>query len=418
MSSVFQSVESSPKTGVELPPVSLAADQLDNVEALERLESLQAAFTFFNQTSSQLAASYRRLEDRVAKLSRELQQANVEKVRAQRKKNQLENRMQTLMEFLPGGVLVLDSKGVVVESNPAAKSLLKEELEGKLWRDIISECFSPKNDDGLEVSTRSGRRISVATEGLDTEGQIILLTDQTETRQLQKSLYRQEKLTAMGKMVSALAHQIRTPLSAALLYAGHLDKKGLDERQRRIFSRKVLGRLQHMESQIRDMMLFVRSELPLNDVIATADLELGLREAMDAPLLIGKSHCEWENHCPEKFIRCNREALISAMMNLVNNALQASEGASRLQIKIDEIEVAGESKIRFTLRDHGQGMSPELMEKVNELFVTTKPQGTGLGLAVVLSVARAHGGEFRLESEPGKGTDAILILAMVSACRQ
>ena len=75
---------------------------------------------------------------------------------------------------------------------------------------------------------KSGRRVSISTRSLDQEiGQIILITDQTETRRLQGELSREQRLSALGKTVSALAHQIRTPLSAATLYASHLFEKDL-----------------------------------------------------------------------------------------------------------------------------------------------------------------------------------------------
>lgn len=387
-------------------------EKKDEGEALERLQSLQAAFSFFNETSSMLADSYRHLESRVSALSQELKQANAEKVTVQQQKKQIAHRMQALLEFLPGGVIVLDSRGVIVESNPAARKLLDDSLDGELWREVITRCFKPRNDDGFEVSTHAGRRVSIATESLENKGQIILLTDQTETRQLQQSLFRQERLSAIGKMVSALAHQIRTPLSAALLYAGHLCKSDIKDDQKLQFSKKVLGRLQHMEKQVRDMMLFVRCELPLNDVITMADLELGLREAMDAPLLTQKSRCHWQNLCSDTHIRCNREALVSALMNLVNNALEACGGSTDLSIEFSLVNIEGNKKVQLSIKDKGPGMDAELLQKVKELFVTTKSQGTGLGLAVVLSVAKAHGGEFRLESEAGKGTEAILILPL------
>ncbi len=388
------------------------SEEEQNEDALERLQTLQQAFSFFNETSSQLAESYRHLEGRVAQLSEELQHTKKEKSQVQQQHQKINDRMQALLEFLPGGVIVLDAKGLVIESNPAARRLLSHELEGFLWRDLIQACFKPRNDDGFEVSTHNGKRISIATESLDSEGQIILLTDQTETRKLQQSLFQQQRLSAMGQMVSALAHQIRTPLSAALLYAGHLCQDKVEEKQKTQFSKKILGRLQHMEKQVRDMMLFVRCELPLNDVISLADLELGLREAMDAALLMHKSRCQWQNTCASALVRCNREALVSALMNLVNNALEACGKPTDLCVTFSLVQDGGEEKVQLRIKDTGPGMDAELLEKVRELFVTTKSQGTGLGLAVVSTVALAHGGEFRLESVAGKGTDAILTLPL------
>lgn len=385
--------------------VSQTLRKASDEQAVEQ-ESLAEAFRFFNETSQQLARSYQLLENRVALLTRELDEVSAEKDEQHQQKEQLAYRMQALLDFLPGGVVVLDARGFVMQSNPAAKRMLEHSLDGTLWRDVITSCFAPRNDDGLEVSTRSGLRVSIATGSLETDGQIILLTDQTETRKLQQTVSRYERLSAMGKMVSALAHQIRTPLSAATLYANHLCSSQLTAEKREQFSHKLLGRLNHMERQVRDMLLFVKSELPLNDLIPLADLELGLREAMEVPISRSSSQVEWHNHIPHTHLRCNREALISALLNLVNNAMQASEEPARICLTMAEAD----GDISLTVADQGPGMPPNILAQAQELFMTTKAQGTGLGLAVVQAVARAHGGQFELHSTEHKGTRALMRL--------
>lgn len=390
------------------------ATNITKQHTLDHTDDLKAAFQYFNETSEQLSDSYSFLEHKVKQLSSRLHQVSAEKDAEHHEKNQLETRMKALLDFLPGGVVVIDARGRIVETNPAAKELLAVELDGKLWRHAISECFAPKNDDGLEVSTKSGRRISISTSSMAEQGQIILLTDQTETRKLQKNLSCYEKLSAMGKMVSALAHQIRTPLSAAMLYAGHLNNPRLDNGMKEDFSKKILGRLQHMEKQVRDMMLFVKSELPLNDLITLHDLEIGLREACDAPLLTSESRCSWENNIGNEFVKCHREALISALMNLVNNALQSKEGSVDLCISMNKIKLNSQPHIVICVRDNGTGMSVKKLKQAQELFFTSKAQGTGLGLAVVHSVARAHGAQFRMTSVEGKGTDGLFIIPVAT----
>jgi two-component system, sensor histidine kinase FlrB len=383
-------------------------------DTVAKNQDLKAAFDMFNQMSQQLADSYYLLENRVAELNQELSSVTHQRLEELAEKEKLAHRLESLLNFLPGGVVVLDSSGYVSESNPVAIELLGEPLEGELWRDVIQRSFAPRQDDGHEVSLRDGRRISIQTRNLGVDGQIILLTDQTETRRLQSELSRHERLSALGKMISALAHQIRTPLSAAMLYAGHLCDSKLDAEKQQQFSQKVLSRLHNIERQIQDMLFYVKGELPLNDVISVNELEQSLIEAMEAPLITSQSNCEWNNQAGEYYVKCNRDALIGALLNLVNNAIQAVD--RHAQLKINFILKKSEKNLQLVIQilDQGPGMPAELLAKVGDLFVTTKAQGTGLGLSVVQAVVRAHAGEFLLESQAGQGTCASVLLPLVN----
>lgn len=384
----------------------------------EKGQDLKSAFELFNQMSEQLADSYHLLENRVAELNEELSSLSDRRLQELAEKEKLAHRLESLLNFLPGGVVVLDSSGRVSESNPAAIDLLGEPLQGELWRDVIKRCFAPRQDDGHEVSLRDGRRISIQTRNLGADGQIILLTDQTETRRLQGELSRHERLSALGKMMGALAHQIRTPLSSAMLYAGHLCSGKLDDERRQQFSEKILGRLNNIERQVQDMLFYVKGELALNDVISVAQLQVDLAEAMEVPLMTSESTCEWIINCREQYIQCNREALIGALLNLVNNAIQAVDRKAALRVEFNLYPQAlndpklstEENRLWIRVCDKGPGMSAELLASVGDLFVTTKAQGTGLGLSVVKAVARAHHGKFLLQSTLGKGTCASLLL--------
>lgn len=375
-------------------------------------EELKEAFDMFGELSQQLVGSYQMLEQRVAQLNTELTQVRDQRVEELAEKEQLANRLENLINFLPGGVVVLDSRGQITDCNPAALELLGEPLTGQPWRHIISRAFMPRKDDGHEVSLHDGRRISIATRNLGGDGQIILLTDQTETRRLQTELSRHERLSALGKMMSALAHQIRTPLSTAMLYAGHLRNPSLQEGRREEFAGKLSNRLNHIERQVQDMLLFVKGELPLNDYATVDELHRGLSEAMEVPLSTSGSRCDWFNDCAHVPLRCNREALIGALLNLANNSIQAVGKNARLQVAFTHQTLKGQEWLSISLTDNGPGIDRDLLPRVRELFVTTKSQGTGLGLAVVQAVARAHGGAFDLQSQPGQGARATLLLPL------
>ena len=369
-------------------------------------------FDLFEDLSQRLVTSHEMLERKVAELSGELSSLEKERREAQVEKEKIANRLDNLINFLPGGVIVLDSTGRVTEANPVAVDLLGEPLEGMPWREVIARSFKPRSDDGHEVSLQDGRRIRIATRNLGVDGQIILLTDLTETRRLQSELSRHERLSALGKMMSALAHQIRTPLSTAMLYAGHLRNSELDESRRGEFTDKLSSRLNHIERQIQDMLLFVKGELPLNDYVTVEDLQNGLAEALEVPLNTSASHCQWLNSCAHVHLRCNREALIGALQNLANNSIQAVGKGAELLINFKHEVVQGQHWLAIHLTDKGPGIDPELLPRVRDLFVATKSQGTGLGLAVVQAVSRAHGGAFDLRSEVGQGTSATVLLPL------
>ncbi|MBR9911625.1 MAG: PAS domain-containing protein [Gammaproteobacteria bacterium] len=378
-------------------------------EDLAKREDLRAAFDLFNQVSQQLSSSYEHLETRVADLTQELNTVSAQRMEELAAKEAIAERLESLLNVLPGGVIVIDSRGVISKVNPAAREMLGEPLEGLRWRDIIQRSFRPQDDDGHEISTRDGRRISIATSSLAEDGQIILLTDQTETRRLQSELSRHERLSALGKMVSALAHQIRTPLSAAMLYAGHLCGGHLSGQQQQTFAEKLLKRLNHMERQVQDMLVFVRGDIPLNDLVTCAELQQGIREEVEVLLSTNRVDCDWQLHCPTHQLRCQKDALVGAVLNLVHNAIQAGGAGVRLEITM---YLQGEGYIGITVTDNGPGIEPAMLASVKDVFVTTKPQGTGLGLAVVESVATRHGGKFTLRSEPGQGTSATLLLPL------
>ncbi len=399
--------------------------QQDAPPVLENPRALHLAFEAFSELSSELTRAYQALEKRVHQLNQEVQQANDQRLRELTEKERIASRLENLLQLLPGGVVVLNSHGQISDCNAAALELLGSPLSGQYWRDVISQRFAPRQDDGHEISLRSGRRISLATRSLDDEpGQIILLTDQTETRKLQQHLARHQRLSAMGKMVSSLAHQIRTPLSAAMLYAGQLETPGLNREQSERIAERLMSRLHNMERQVQDMLIFARGDAMLDARIRLDQLFLETETA--AEVLLRTGLCQWTNEAPAAVIECNKEALIGALLNLIENALQAGSGQSRLRINSHLLPAApagreGDSApawINISVQDNGPGIEPALLEHITEAFFTTRSQGTGLGLAVANVVAKAHGGEFYIESsqQPGKsGTRAGFILPITTA---
>jgi two-component system sensor histidine kinase FlrB len=395
------------RSGIGEAQANAAADVNDKVTALfpqQDDEAVDSALELFNQMSRQITDSYRTLESRVNQLSGELTEETQQRHQELEEKERLADRLSTLLNALPAGVVVLDSQGVVTQTNPAAVALLGEPLDEERWVDVIRRCFSPRKDDGHEVSLKDGRRVSIEIRTMENQpGQLILLTDLTETRQLQSQLAHARRLSAMGKMVASLAHQIRTPLSAAILYGGHLGQDDLDEEMRHRCATRLMSRLTHLEQQVRDMLIFARGETRLAEKLSGSTLVSAIASAVEgirpAPGCKVAVQNEINGDC---YLLCNRDALVGACTNLVNNSLEA--GARSVVVQI----ASGSSELTIRVIDDGPGFNEAETNRLVEAFYTTKPHGTGLGLAVVQAVVKAHQGQFSIKSGTQGGAIAML----------
>ncbi len=362
----------------------------------QRLTGLNPFIELFNSMTDRLTNAYDQLEERVNRLTSELTDEIERRQQELEAREMASRRLQSLLHLLPAGVVLIDGQGLIQMCNAAAIDLLGEPLEGEKWLDVIQRCFAPRKDDGHEVSLKDGRRVSISLRSIDQEpGQLILLSDLTETRDLQARLSRYERLSAMGRMVASLAHQIRTPLSTAMLYAGHLAQPELADVMRVKCADKLMSRLVHLEQQVRDMLIFAKGETPLAERVSLGQFEHAFRHALEGVVSRSGAHISWRNEAKSVEILCNQEALVGACLNLVNNSIEAVNGRADIAVTM---AVTAEHSVAITIRDNGSGFSPGAETKLKEAFYTTKPQGTGLGLPVVMAVAKAHKGTFDIQS--------------------
>ncbi|MDQ2068477.1 sensor histidine kinase [Natronospira bacteriovora] len=380
----------------------------------QRMEELEKAFEVFTRTSRQLSDSYAELESQVSQLSQELAAARSARLQELAEKERIGRRLEQLLEALPGGVMVIDGQGRIRDANPGAVSLLGNPLEGERWEDIRRRAFIDDTGGTGEVTLRTGRRVSLSQRSLEAEqGRIILLTDVSETRALQELVDRHQRLSAMGEMAARLAHQIRTPLSAALLYAGQLEAGQVSEERLPKLAARVAGRLRQIEGMIGDMLMFAGGGRRDDEVLRLDEL---FAEAA------GQVMTRWRRHIQLKVeggrglaIRGSRVAVLGAITNLLNNAAEAVQihEAADAHVRL-RAEAVGDHRVLIRVRDNGKGVPRELRERIFEPFYTTRPQGTGLGLAVVRSVAEAHNGELLLATPKVGGAEFILSLPAVT----
>lgn len=372
-------------------------------------QELQDAFGAFNQLSAQLSESYQQLEIRVSGLTKALETEQDKRIQELAEKERVASRLASLLHALPGGVVVIDDEGKVQEHNPAAELLLGQPLLGLPWGEIINRSFAPRSDDGHDVSLVDGRKVNISTCPLGTEpGQILLITDVTEIRYLQDRMGQQQRLAAMGKMAASLAHQIRTPLSSALLYVSNLKRQVLSDDDRFSLTEKMTSRLRHLEQLIEDMLMYSREGKVGEEYFNSQTLIDELYQGLEPHLELTKTTFIKTNEVKDLKIFGNRQMLVSALSNLAMNAMQAMQEGGKLEIIIRQVE----KNVCIALRDNGPGIPLELQEQIFDPFYTTRTQGTGLGLAVVKAVATAHGGDVLLESAPNIGSVFNMILPL------
>lgn len=311
-----------------------------------------------------------------------------------------------ILSSLPTALVILNAQGRVVWLNPSAEAMLGYGLIGALWLDIIQKAFVPRADDGHEVSLADGRRVHVAISALDSlPGVLITLADITTSRDYEKAKENDKRLVAIGTMTAQLAHQIRTPLSSAILYTEHLNNlPSLDTR-----AHGWLNRLQEchgsIEQQIQDLLLFARgTSIEFNSASMSewcSQLILRAQPYVESYSAVFKVN----NQLLIDEASIHSESLIGAVLNLIINAFQSE--ATEIYLTLASMDNSG---IQISIEDNGTGMSEEVKAQAFLPFYTTKAQGTGLGLAVVFAVVKSHGGRVQLDSIPNEGTQVNLYI--------
>lgn len=383
---------------------------------------LAEAFALFSRASEELSTAYNALQAQVG---------------------QLTERLSVLMGALPAGVLVVDRGGRVVQANRAAEGLFGTGLAGHAWPELAMQMqstgtpgeytlapntFAPALSGGADSQAQAAtpaveadlRRVAVSESELESgDERILLVHDITDTHRMRLTAERNERLAAMGEMVAGLAHQLRTPLAAALLYTGNLRQPELDPMQRTMVADRALERLRYLERLIRDMLLFARGDSAGRQRFAVCELVAELAHTLEPLARARQVAFVADCTCTAAEVLGDRKALGGALTNLLENGIQACEAGGRLDCAAALLDAAGSGigvrAVRFTVRDSGRGIAPELQERLFEPFFTTRAEGTGLGLAIARGVARAHGGDITLRSAPGQGAEFTLTVPLAAA---
>jgi two-component system sensor histidine kinase HydH len=227
-------------------------------------------------------------------------------------------------------------------------------------------------------------------------------------RRAEASLRRSERLAALGQLTAGLAHELRNPLGTIRASAEMLTKQSAQARPE-IMSEMagfIRSEVDRMNGLITSFLNFAR---PLQIHPVTADLKPVIddviREANGLAENAGIT-LKVEALPGDLFFTFDPDLLRLALSNLLSNAIQASTGGSSVRIRT----LSQDSHVKIDVEDNGKGIERQHLESIFNPFFTTKPQGVGLGLAIVSKIVDEHGGRISVKSEIGVGTTFEMIL--------
>ena len=290
---------------------------------------------------------------------------------------------------------------------------LMDELDaGKVIPERDADLFRSKANP-LPVSLSAAKIIG--SEGAFL-GYLFILRDLGEIRRLQKQLRQSERLSALGNLAAGVAHEIRNPLSSIKGYATYLTEKLKNDKMAYATGNILIQETERLNRVMSDLLSVAKPlDLRLQSVRIENVLEQAVRViSSDAEEKGVAVHLRLPRpgDGPQGEVRLDPDRLIQALLNLLVNAVQATEPGGSIEVALESgrAQAADGAFWSISISDTGCGMSAQTVAQLFTPYFTTKASGTGLGLVLTQQIVERHGGEIKVFSQPGKGSTFTILL--------
>ena len=334
-----------------------------------------------------------------------------------------------VIENLPLGVVAVDLEGVVLTWNRASEEILGitaatalgqriGDIRGREpWHDSVlaplgrlralapAEHVIPKSD-GASVPVEVNAAPLRDAEG-QIRGAVATLTDLTSLRAMEERIRQLDRLAALGRFASSVAHEIRNPLTGIATGVQYLSRgfPAGDERHEDV--RFILREVTRLNTIVQDLLSATRPRMLTLGPVSLADVVHRALQTLGPALAEGtvEIRLEGADHWPK--VLADTDQLLQVFLNLFQNAIQAIPGAGDVRVRVTPADA---SRVEIEIADSGVGIEPEHLPHLFEPFYTTRPKGTGLGLFVAHGIVQRHGGSIEVSSAPGEGTRFRILL--------
>jgi len=331
-----------------------------------------------------------------------------------------------LMENMPMGLIAINTHGKIIAFNKAASAILalpvseaRERTAAVILPPACLEIIGSL-DKGQEFIAKemdcplgNGRTVPleiIASRLQDPRGEIlgivILFRDISDLQALKGEIARTRHLAALGSLAAGVAHEIRNPLSSIKGFATYFKERYREVSADRETAEIMIGEVERLNRVIGQLLEFARpTTLHLEKGSLTALVEEVLKivagEREEKKIEIRKELTALPD------ISFDKDKMKQVFLNLLLNALGAMDNGGVLTVKARPVD---KQWLGIEIIDTGTGIAKEDLGRIFDPYFTTKPSGTGLGMAIVQKILTAHHGEIKLESEPAQGTRAMILL--------
>ncbi|MBI4473925.1 MAG: PAS domain-containing protein [Acidobacteria bacterium] len=331
-------------------------------------------------------------------------------------------RLQMILDCMADAVLYVTPDGVVRMHNRAARQFWPaDNSEGDLrachpaekWDQLIRKVADPETVELHPVFQISGRSYEasyarVCDSAGTFRGVVMAARDVTERIEAQQWRARGEQLAVVGKLAAALAHELNNPLGAIALFTQH----ALAEIDPRDPLAEYLGTVMRNASLckkiVRDLLEYARHRQPERRLVGLESILGDVVRTLEPHAQTSGVNIQCEvNTQPDIVIHGDPDQIRQILVNLGLNSIEAMPDGGLLVFRLHCLP---SGSMQIAVVDTGAGVPPENYDRIFNAFYTTKPQGTGLGLAVARDLVVAHGGTIEFESTRGEGSTFVVTL--------